>query len=315
MADERESIEAESAFESGLLADSGILVRPPIAEDSPEEASRVMREALKRAPWPSLSGLAFEVMGLAWILGGVCGLACVAELLPVERRVSVALGGLLPQAPVQGVLLWLAAMAPMVAVCVRIAAGSARLASEGRGRAESNLASAWRLGKRVQVSAVAVFLQTFGMMLCATVVLMAPLVVLGISVDAETLGPLGVVLAGLALTFALCYGAALGAVQELAMASLVRHERGTASAILHAWRLMRNKRLTASRMAVVEMAARVLIVVVAVTVGRAVGVWAGIAQLLVLGALVGGMRCQAWALAYPRIGGLAGRRAGSGDEG
>ena len=67
---------------------------------------------------------------------------------------------------------------------------------------------------------------------------------------------------------------------------------------------MRNKRLTASRMAVVEMAARVAIVATAWAVGELASVWLGIGQLLVFGALVGGLRCQAWALAFPRIGGL-----------
>lgn len=291
--------------------DSGILVRPPDAEDSPEEASRVVREALRRAPFPSLSGLAFEVMGLAWILGGLLGIVCVSSLVTVERRVSEALGRFLPVPPPGELLLVLALAAPIVALCVRVAAGLGRIASEGRGQGSgANLVQAFALGGRTQIAALAIFLQVFGMMAAATMVLLAPLALLSITVD---LGPFGVVLAGIALTFGLFYGAALGALQELAMASLVRHERGTGSAVLHAWRLMRHKRLTLGRMAMVEMLARVIIVVTAAVLARQVGTWAGVAQLLLFGALVGGLRCQAWSLAYPRVGGLAGPGRGSND--
>ena len=203
-------------------------------------------------------------MGLAWVFGGAFGLLCVSALVPVERRVSATFESLLPGAAPEGLLIWLVAVVSAVLFSVRVAAGLARIASKGKGQsAGANAVRAFRLGGRVQVSAFAVWLQIFGMMACATVVLLAPFVLLSGIVQVEVLRPLWVVLDGLGLTFALCYGAALGAVQELAMASLVRHERGTGSAILHAWRLMRNKRLTASRMAVVEMATRVAIVATA----------------------------------------------------
>lgn len=305
MAMEQDPRGGTGELDSTALADSGILVDGPVGEDSPEEASRLLREALRRAPLPSLSGLAFEIMGLAWVFGGALGLLCVSALVPVERRVSTTFESLLPGAAPEGLLIWLVAVVSTVLFSVRVAAGLARIASKGKGQsAGANAVRAFRLGGRIQVSAFAVWLQIFGMMACATVVLLAPFVLLSSIVQVEVLRPLWVVLDGLGLTFALCYGAALGAVQELAMASLVRHERGTGSAILHAWRLMRNKRLTASRMAVVEMATRVAIVATAWAVGELASVWLGIGQLLVFGALVGGLRCQAWALAFPRIGGL-----------
>ncbi|MEC7233007.1 MAG: hypothetical protein VXW31_08715, partial [Planctomycetota bacterium] len=96
------------------LADSGILVRRFVGEDNPEEASRVLREALRRAPLPSLSGLAFEIMGLAWVFGGLFGLLCVSALVPVERRVSAALDSFLPVAAPESLPFWLAALVPVV---------------------------------------------------------------------------------------------------------------------------------------------------------------------------------------------------------
>lgn len=284
---------------------SGIL--PAVrTTDSTEEASKVVREAVKRAPLPSLSGLAFEIMGLAWVFGALAGIALVSTLFAVEPRVSGALGRIFAVPSPVTVALALIVTFPLVSLSVRIAAGLARIASEGRGQGKgANALQAFRLGRRTQVSAMAIWILIFGMMAAATVVLLGPLVVLSMAVDGDALGPFGVVLSGLALTFALVYGAALGAVQELAMASLVRHERGTGSAILHAWRLIRNRRVTSGRMALVEMVSRVAIVLVAGVLAEYVGVWAGGAQLLLFGALVGGLRCQAWSLAYPRVGGLA----------
>lgn len=288
-------------FASGILPSDVILKR-----DGAEEASRVVREAVRRAPFPSLSGLAFEIMGLAWVFGALTGFALIASLIAGDPTVSGAVGRILPVPTLQQIGTVLAVAAPIILLCVRIASGYADIASDGVGQGSgANIIRAWKLGRRTQVSALGIWVQVFGMMLMATLVLLGPLVVLRQVVGSEALGPIGVVLSGLALAFALVYGTALGALQELAMASLVRHERGVGSAILHAWRLIRNRRATSGRMALVEMTSRLAIVLVAGTLARYVGPAWGCAQLVLFGALVGGLRCHAWSLAYPRVGGLA----------
>ncbi len=273
--------------------------------DTGEEASRVLRDAARRAPLPSLSGLAFEVMGLAWVFGLVAGLVVLAVLFDEAKLVTSAVGPLFDVPRTRQALSAFVCVAPALFVSTRIAAGLARIASEGRGQGKgANAWRAWRLGRSTQVSAAGVWLQVFGMMTSATIVLLGPVVLLSRIIGEDHLGPLGVVLSGLALTFALVYGAGVGALQELAMASLVRHERGVGSAILHAWRLMRARPSTSRRMAAVEFASRVAIVALALAVGRTAGWPWGLAQLVLLGALVGGFRCHAWSLTYPRIGGL-----------
>ena len=134
-------------------------------------------------------------MGLAWVFGGLVGLLCVSALVPVERRVSAAFESFLPGTVPESLLVWLAAVVFIVLFSVRVAAGLARIASEGKGQSGgANAVRAFRLGGRVQVSAVAVWLQIFGMMACATVALLAPLVLLSSIVQVEVLRPLWVVL-------------------------------------------------------------------------------------------------------------------------
>lgn len=275
------------------------------ASDTGEDASRVLRDAVRRAPLPSLSGLCYEIMGLAWFLGVTAGLMLLSMAFDDLSTVRKAVGPLFHVPSLSGNLEVLLIAVPTLVIAVRIAAGLGAIASDGVGQGSgANAWRAWKLGRRDTIAGVGIALQIFGMMAIATLVLLAPLMCLSSIMGPDTLGLFGVVLAGLALAFMLVYGAALGALQELSMASLVRHHRGVGSAILHGWRLMRARPLSSQRMAAAEFASRIIVVGLAVTVGRTVG-WAwGIGTLVLFGALVGGLRCHAWSLAYPRIGGL-----------
>ena len=283
------------------------------ASDTGEDASRVLRDAVRRAPLPSLSGLCYEIMGLAWFFGVTAGLMLLSMAFDDLSLVRKAVGPLFQVPSVKGHIGIFLVVIPILVVCVRVAAGLGAIASDGVGQGSgANAWRAWKLGKRDTVSGVGISLQIFGMMAVGTLVLLAPLVFLSNVMDRETLGLFGIVLSGLALAFMLVYGAALGALHELSMASLVRHHRGVGSAILHGWRLMRARPRSSQRMAAAEFASRIIIVGLAITVGRTVAGtvsgtagWAwGTATLVLLGALVGGLRCHAWSLAYPRIGGL-----------
>lgn len=276
------------------------------ASDTGEDAAHILRDVVGRAPLPSLSGLCFEIMGLAWFLGVTLGLAILAMLFDDVSLVSQAVGPLftIPNF-VEDVEVLIIAI-PVVLIALRVAAGLGTIASDGLGQGRgANAWRAWKLGRRDTIASLGIAVQICGMMTAATLVLLTPLVFFASIVGKDTLGLFGVVLSGLALAFMLVYGAALGALQELSMASLVRHHRGVGSAILHGWRLMRARPRSSRRMAAAEFASRVLVVGVAVGMGRAAG-WAwGVAMLVLFGALVGGLRCHAWSMAYPRIGGLA----------
>ncbi|QDV07879.1 hypothetical protein Poly30_34130 [Planctomycetes bacterium Poly30] len=290
--------DAHDAHATGLAAFA--------ASDTGEDAAHILRDVVGRAPLPSLSGLCFEIMGLAWFLGVTLGLTILSMLFDDLSLVSQAVGPLFTIPNLAEDVEVLAIAIPIVLIALRIAAGLGTIASDGVGQGSgANAWRAWKLGKRDTVAALGIAVQICGMMTTATLVLLTPLVFFASVVGKDTLGLFGVVLSGLALAFMLVYGAALGALQELSMASLVRHHRGVGSAILHGWRLMRARPRSSQRMAAAEFASRILVVGVAIGMGRAAG-WAwGVAMLVLFGALVGGLRCHAWSMAYPRIGGLA----------
>lgn len=269
------------------------------------DTTRVFRDAVREAPIPSLAGVAFEAMGLAWVFGALAALTILGAIVDDQAVMSNALARRLEIPSGVGALVFFALAAPLILVATRIGAGLARIAAPGapEGR-RATLRNAWRSGAAVQVSAFGIWLQIFGMMTSATMVLLGPLVILSYVVGPDTLGPFSGILSGLALTLTFVYGAELGALQELATASLVRHRRGVGSAVLHAWRLMKAQPGTSRRKAAGDFAARFAIVAVSLAVGGSAGPLWGLAQFVVLGALFGAIRCHAWALLYPRIGGL-----------
>jgi hypothetical protein len=270
--------------------------------------------ALRGAAIPSAAGLAFELGGLAWVLGAATALVGLGLLAGDTQLVATALGSGLPMPGPKGAMALLAMALPVVLTCARVGAGAARLARAARsGRDEPvTLARAWTEGRRFQAPAAGVWFQIFGMMASGTFVLIGPLVALTAYVGQEALGPFGVVLSGLALVLTLVYAAELAALHQLAVASLVRNDRGVGSAVLHGWRLMRAAPRRSRRFAALEFAVRALILLAAGLAAHLSGPGWGLLQLFLLGAVVGSARCRAWAIAYPDLGGLPDKPPGLG---
>lgn len=264
-----------------------------------------LADAIRGAAIPSLAGMAYELSGLAWVLGGAAALTSLAALAGDPELVSDAVGSGVPiPGPLVATGLFLAAL-PLLLVCSRVGGGAARLSIAPDPERPTTLLRSWAEGKSVQTSAAAIWIQIFGMMACGTFVLLGPIVALTALVGPETLGPFGVVLSGLALVLTLAYAAELGALHQLALASLVRHDRGVGSAVLHGWRLMRARPEHMRRLAAAEFALRALILIAASFAGYLAGGPWGLAQLALLASLVGSVRCRAWSLIYPRLGGLS----------
>jgi hypothetical protein len=262
-------------------------------------------DVIRGAAIPSLAGMAFELSGLAWVLGGAAALTSLAALAGDQELVSDAVGSGLPiPGPLVASGLFLAAL-PMLLICSRIGGGAARLSIDPDPQRPTTLLRAWAEGRSVQASAAAIWIQIFGMMACGTFVLLGPVVALTALVGPDNLGPFGVILSGLALVLTLAYAAELGALHQLALASLVRHDRGVGSAVLHGWRLMRARPEHMRRLAAAEFTLRALILIAASFAGYLAGGPWGLAQLALLASLVGSVRCRAWALIYPRLGGLS----------
>jgi len=272
----------------------------------PESRERLgLADVIRGAAIPSLAGMAFELSGLAWAFGGAAALTALAALAGDAELVSDTVGSGIPiPGPVVATGLFLAAL-PLLLICSRIGGGAARLSIDPDPQRPTTLLRAWTEGKGVQTSAAAIWCQIFGMMACGTFVLLGPLVALTALVGPETLGPFGVILSGLALVLTLAYAAELGALHQLALASLVRHERGVGSAVLHGWRLMRARPEHMRRLAAAEFALRALTLLAAGFASYLAGGPWGLAQLAILASLVGSVRCRAWALIYPRLGGLS----------
>lgn len=264
-----------------------------------------LSDALRGAAIPSVAGMAYELSGLAWVLGGAAALTALAALAGDAELVSETVGSGLPiPGPVVATGLFLAAL-PMLMICSRVGGGVARLSIDPDPERPATLFRAWAEGKSVQTSAAAIWCQIFGMMASGTFILLGPLVALTALVGPEALGPFGVILSGLALVLTLAYAAELGALHQLALASLVRHDRGVGSAVLHGWRLMRARPEHMRRLAAAEFALRALTLLLAGLASYLAGGPWGLVQLALLASLVGSIRCRAWSLIYPRLGGLS----------
>lgn len=265
----------------------------------------VLREAIHRARMPSLAGIAYEAMGLAWIFGALAALTILSLVVEDKEVMSSALARRFAVPKGTSAIVFFALAAPLILTATRVGAGLARMAAPGAPKGRKPTArNAWRSGISVQVSAFGIWLQIFGMMASATFVLIGPLVGLSLLIGPEALGPFSGILSGLALTLTFVYGAELGALQELATASLVRHRRGVGSAVLHAWRLMKSKPSESRRKAAADFAARFAVVAGSLAVAGSMGSGWGLALFVAIAALVGSVRCQAWSLQYPRLGGL-----------
>lgn len=263
--------------------------------------------AIQGAAIPSLAGLAYELSGLAWVFGAAAALTALAALAGDPELVSNAVGSGLPiPGPTGATLLFLIAL-PILLACARVGGGAARISIELEPEVSeaTTLRRSWAEGRPLQASAAGVWLQIFGMMASGTFVLLGPLVALTVIVGPETLGPFGVVLSGIALILTLAYAAELGALHQLALASLVRHDRGVGSAVLHGWRLMRAHPRQSRRLATLEFAGRALVLLATGLASYLAGILWGAAQLAILASLVGSVRCRAWSIAYPRMGGLS----------
>jgi hypothetical protein len=287
----------------------------PTLQPSGSQQPGSLAEAIRGAAIPSLAGVAYELSGLAWVLGGAAALTGLAALAGDAELVSNAVGSGVPiPGPAGAALLFLVAL-PLLLVCARVGGGAARLSIQNQpdGAQRTTLLKAWTEGKTLQTSAAGIWFQIFGMMACGTFVLLGPLVLLTLLVGAEALGPFGVILSGVALVLTLAYAAELGALHQLALASLVRHDRGVGSAVLHGWRLMRGRPGQVRRLAAFEFILRTLLLAAAGLASYLAGPTWGLAQLVVLASLMGSARCRAWSMAYPQLGGLsatAGHRQG-----
>ncbi len=195
-------------------------------------------------------------------------------------------------------------------------AGSAEaweLAAEGR--RNPGLRALWRLGKGLTFSTYGLWLQLVLMQILAFVVLVVPILFAASALSAgaqedRTLLLLrtGVIIGPFILVFGL-YMLALSVLGQFALQSLAENRRGVSSALLHAWRIMRNDPRATGRAVVAE----VVLLVVVLGAPRALAgilgtlpfaaVTCSVLEFALMG-FAGVVRAGYWARAYRDLGGL-----------
>lgn len=250
--------------------------------------------------WPA--GFCYQFLALGWAFGVVAAVPLLVRTLPQAATFSYGLEDLRSgpafdhfvrdQWPVLGVLALL--------LSLRFAPGLARSFFQGAGTEPRE--PSFALGRGLVLSTAALWLEVVLTMIAASALTIGLLVSLVAMFDVDPAGPLPKVGAGIVLGFLFVYGATLGALYHLALASLVRHRRGAGSALLHAWRLVRAQPTGAARAITVE-ATLYAVVVSLEWFLPAAARFSGGTTLLVL-ALCGLTRAGLWSRTYHALGGV-----------
>lgn len=171
------------------------------------------------------------------------------------------------------------------------------------------LADVWRAGKGLGVSAFGMWITLMGLLVGAMVFLFGPLTAL---VQMLQLQEVSAVLVGLTIPVVVMiagYGIVLQVVNQLALHSLAQNRRGVASALVHAWRLMRNQPWAALRATLLDVALFLSVLVAGAVGGTLLSIvpvfgWfaAWFLGYLLIG-FAGVVRAGFWARAYHAFGG------------
>ncbi|MCY2960876.1 MAG: hypothetical protein NTY35_11990 [Planctomycetota bacterium] len=203
----------------------------------------------------------------------------------------------------------------------RLVAGLAKVGSAeawqlaAEGRRNPRLRSLWKLGEGLTFATYGLWLQLVLMQILAFVVLLLPIIAatrhLGLATEADRIAVLlgiGVLVGPFILVFGL-YMLALSVLGQLGLQSLAENRRGVSSALLHAWRIMRQDPRATARAVVAEL---VLLVVALIAVRAFAGIVGQFPlsdtlvvffQLALMG-FAGVVRAGYWARAYRALGGL-----------
>ncbi len=286
-------------------------------------------------------GLIYQGLSLGWTFGFTVALPIARAVLPEQSR-KIFQGLTLPRW-VSGFFdpleLWNRAEGPRWPLLIvlllvflapfRLVAGLARVApveswtSARARRPVPSLANAWRAGKGLSRSALGLWTQVLWMMFLAALFFVGPSQVLLSTLAIGENHPVRALLYGLVIALIAVYGFVLTVLFQLALHSLVQNRRGVGSALLHAWRIVRNDPTATGRATVVDL---VLYLVVNAFQWGLIGVTAlaahlvelagmqtatylvalpGIVLVLALEAFTGCTRCAFWAQAYRSLGGLS----------
>ena len=175
----------------------------------------------------------------------------------------------------------------------------------------ARLGDLWRQGKGLAVVAFGLWGMLLLMLFGAMLVLIAPVVALLKLFDLARFSALFAGLLLPVLLLVLAYASVLMVLNQLALHSLAHNRRGVASALTHAWRLVRASPLGALRATLVDFVLFLSVLVAEVVLGSAVRTGSGpvpaVQSVLVFALLgfAGVTRAGFWARTYRALGGLS----------
>lgn len=178
------------------------------------------------------------------------------------------------------------------------------------GRKSPRLSDAWRRGQGLALSTGGLYLQMLLLVFAAAAVFLGPLVLVASvwhaasGVAADTPPPLWLVfLSGPSTIVVACYALVVSVLLQLSLHSLALNRRGVASALVHAWRLVRQEPWAAARAVLVDGVLSAVVATIAMLLG-AFGAWVAAIGGLLLAGFLGVTRACFWSRAYRALGGL-----------
>jgi len=284
----------------------------PVADLGWRETGRRLVGSLEVAgshPNRWVAGFGYQFLALGWAFGIAASLAVVVHTMPGSVPTFLGFRGS-GSAQAMEVLhaLRLGSLNPVMAgwlvlfvvASLRLAPGLARSLLMGDGMLPREATR--RAGRGFGLSTAALWSQVAATMLAASAVGVLSWFGLLELVGANPDQPMPKVVTSVLLGFLFVYGATLGALYHLALASLVRHRRGAGSAFLHAWRLVRSQPAGAARAITTECGLYGVLLYVEWLIPKAINPY-GIASFIAL-ALCGLTRAGFWSRTYHALGGV-----------
>ncbi len=267
-----------------------------------------------------LAGVAYQVIVMGWFSGAlIAGTLAKSpslgswsaalrrsslETLPSLGEILVHLG----KDPSSALVL-----IPLVLLLFRLTLGLARLVRPETWdpiRRRPRLRRVWTTGRGLTRSGLGLWLQFLLMMMGATLLFIAPARLFAHLAPARDIGILTAVLSGMLVALLLLYSLLLSLLFQIALHSLVANQRGIGSAVLHAWRIVRNTPLGSLHAVLADAVLTVTVTAIEIAVVLVTSIVSlpGVVTWLVLVALTGILgvaRAIYWSRVYRRLGGVA----------
>ena len=265
-------------------------------------------DAARQAGPPGLiwiAGLVYPTLSFGFGNLGEVGLQVGEDSLRGDVRLTAR--SLLPYLDDPGFWSGLALFIVFSPLVMRLVAGLARISTPSVWRERTatrrtpRLRDAWSAGKGRALSSLGLYLQLLLMVLIAAAILIVPpfFFLRGTGLSEES--PVFFLLLGPFIAVWLIYGMMLSVVYQLALHSLAQNDRGVTSAVVHAWRIVRNDPWATARSVLVDLVLYLFQCGVMLLVFTCVG----IPLIVPLLGFAGVTRAAYWARAYRALGGLS----------